>query len=64
MSDEEKCRDQTSDREEVIPIRLQPSSSDYITFVETTIRAMNITGPLKHKSKPNKLLLSLAKKMP
>jgi hypothetical protein len=45
---------------ELKPIRLRPSSSDYATFVRTTADAMGLTGPVASKTKPNRLLLSLA----
>ena len=45
---------------EIKAIRLKPSATDYATFVRTTADAMGLTGPDASKTKPNKLLLSLA----
>jgi len=40
-------------------IRLQPSISDYATFVKTTSAVLGETGPAAQKTKPNMLVLSL-----
>jgi len=40
-------------------IRLQPSSSDYVTFAKTTANAMGKGEPNASMLKPNKRLLSL-----
>jgi len=42
-------------------IRLRPSTTDYVTFVQTTSAVMGDTGPASRKTKPNKQLLWLAK---
>ena len=41
------------------PIRLKPSTSDYVTFVRTTSQVLGTTGPASRKTKPSKLVLSL-----
>jgi len=61
---EEKKANLTSGRplkaaSEIQPIRLVPSSSDYATFVKTTIDAMGLTGERASKSKPSVRMLSL-----
>lgn len=44
----------------VRPIRLKPSSSDYVTFVRTTAKAMGKTEPTASDLKPNPRVLWLA----
>jgi hypothetical protein len=41
-------------------IRLKPSVTDYATFVATTSKVLGTTGPASRKTKPNKLVLSVA----
>ncbi len=41
-------------------IRLKPSVADYATFVATTSKVLGTTGPASQKTKPNKLVLSVA----
>jgi hypothetical protein len=41
-------------------ISLKPSTSDYATFVRTTSQVLGTTGPASRKTKPSKLVLSLA----
>jgi hypothetical protein len=61
MSEEKKSRTRTTPPVVVRPLRLHASTSDYKTFVETTIRALKLTGKRKTKSKPNSRLLSLVR---
>lgn len=42
-------------------ISLKPSTSDYPTFVETTIKSMNLTGPVRNKRSPNRFVLALTR---
>jgi hypothetical protein len=42
-------------------IRLKPSVTDYATFVATTSKVLGTTGPASRKTRPNKLVLSLAR---
>lgn len=41
-------------------IRLKPSVTDYATFVATTSKVLGTTGPASRKTRPNKLVLSVA----
>jgi hypothetical protein len=41
-------------------IRLKPSVTDYATFVATTSKVLGTTGPASQKTRPNKLVLSVA----
>lgn len=41
-------------------IRLKPSVTDYTTFVATTSKVLGTTGPASRKTRPNKLVLSVA----
>lgn len=41
-------------------IRLKPSLTDYATFVRTTSKVLGTTGPAAQKTRPNKLVLSVA----
>lgn len=42
-------------------IRLRPSVTDYATFVATTSKVLGATGLASRKTRPNKLVLSVAK---
>lgn len=41
-------------------IRLKPSVTDYATFVATTSKVLGTTGSASRKTRPNKLVLSVA----
>ena len=51
-------------KDEPQEIRLNPSMTDYKTYVDRTSRALNETGPVSRKTKPNLLFLSLSEVEP
>ena len=40
---------------------MKPSVTDYATFVATTSKVLGTTGPASRKTRPNELVLSLAR---
>lgn len=45
-------------------IQLKPSVTNYATFVATTSKVLGTTGPASRKTKPNKLVLLVARAAP